>query len=238
MTQVCLGAQPALLTFHSRICCCLPMRGQAGSGRDSPEGDGVWWRHPDAEVGRLQTRVCRQIPGKWSHVPSHEFHLYPAYSSPRDQLASPCHGAWSGGGHTCSEGHWEGPPVWWALLLNHLPLPPVSSEARVRPTGCLSGAGLQLCAEWGQGIIWKSTRRPFSTHCHSLLVKGEDGPEGRSPPELWGPPLLFQGCASFKPNSLRWKKSSRPGKAGHPVVLSGKCWMRDGLAGARGAENR
>ena len=47
--------------------------------------------------------------------------------------------------------------------------------------------GLQLGAEWRQRQnVWRSKHRPFSTHRHCLLAKGEAGPPGGGPTQALG----------------------------------------------------
>ena len=207
----------------------MTVRDLAGSAHDRVIR--VWQWHPDTEVGRLEFQtVCHQIPGKLSCLPSHEFCLYPAYFYPRGQLEGPCHLAWSKGatpaqkciGKALQRGHHKVASQCCPFSSrSYVPPKDLSWEPSYQASSWVQSGGRDgKCGGGNTGLSLSTS--PVSWQRWRLAGYGGN------PAKLSGPSLLFQGCASFKPNSLRWRKSSQPGKAGPSL------WASQGGAGRGG----
>lgn len=113
-----------------------------------------------------------------------------------------------------SEGTTKSPPSAAPLargLMCHPRTSPGNPVARL-PAGCRVEAEMENVEEETQAFLHPPPLSPGK--CGGWPVTGGTQPSSQEPP------LLFQGCASFKPNSLRWKKSSQPGKAGPSLWAS------------------
>lgn len=138
--QACLGPQPVPSVPRSGLCGSLAIRAVAGQ---SPEGSGVCGCTLTQKPGDLSVRrVCHQVPGKLSHLPSHECHWYPVNST----LTAPATRRGARGPRPLSS-HWEGPG-------RAAPLAPSAAGGSRWACGCwhllgepLPGLGLGVGAE-------------------------------------------------------------------------------------------